>query len=86
MNLDALTTQIDEVFFMIGAAILLIEIAEIFFKGKPKARTFGEMLVSASTQIPYLFIEAFTTIFGFSFSTLSWRDMVPLSRLLADGA
>ena len=59
MNLDALTTQIDEVFFMIGAAILLIEIAEIFFKGKPKARTFGEMLVSASTQIPYLFIEAF---------------------------
>lgn len=59
MNLDALTTQIDEVFFMIGAAILLIEIAEVFFKGKPKARTFGEMLVSASTQIPYLFIEAF---------------------------
>lgn len=59
MNLDALTTRIDEVFFMIGAAILLIEIAEVFFKGKPKARTFGEMLVSASTQIPYLFIEAF---------------------------
>ena len=59
MNLDALTTQIDEVFFMIGAAILLIEIAEVFFKGKPKARTFGEMLVSASTQIPYLFVEAF---------------------------
>ena len=59
MNLDALTTRIDEVFFMIGAAILLIEIAEVFFKGKPKARTFGEMLVSASTQIPYLFVEAF---------------------------
>ena len=59
MNLYALTTRIDEVFFMIGAAILLIEIAEVCFKGKPKARTFGEMLVSASTQIPYLFVEAF---------------------------
>ena len=77
MNLDALTTQIDEVFFMIGAAILLIEIAEVFFKGKPKARTFGEMLVSASTQIPYLFIEAFIltgaySLFWIISQGLSW--------------
>lgn len=51
-NLEALTTQIDNVFFLIGAAILLIEIAEMFFKGELPAKTFGEMLASASTQIP----------------------------------
>ena len=52
MNLEALTTQIDNVFFLIGAAILLIEIAEMFFKGELRAKTFGEMPASASTQIP----------------------------------
>ena len=58
MNLETLTTQVDEVFFMIGAAILLIEIAEALFKGELRARTVGEMFVSASTQLPYLFVEA----------------------------
>jgi hypothetical protein len=32
MPLETLTAQIDEVFFLIGAAILLIEIAEIIFR------------------------------------------------------
>ena len=59
MNIEVLTTQIDEIFFLIGAAILLIEIAEMLFKGTMKTRTLGEMLVSASTQIPYLVIETF---------------------------
>ena len=57
MNLETLTTQVDEVFFIIGAAILLIEIAEMLFKGELKSKTIGEMLVSASTQIPYIFVE-----------------------------
>ncbi|MEO1725091.1 MAG: sterol desaturase family protein [Pseudomonadota bacterium] len=57
MNLDALTTQVDEVFFLIGAAILLIEIAEMLFKRELKGKTIGEMLVSASTQIPYIAVE-----------------------------
>ncbi len=56
-SLNTLVTQIDEVFFLIGAAILLIEIAEAFFKGELKGRRIGEALVSASTQIPYLLIE-----------------------------
>ena len=59
MNLEALTTQVDEAFFLIGAAILLIEIAEMLFKGEMKAKTFGEMLVSASTQIPYIVVQTF---------------------------
>jgi len=62
MTLDALTamgTQIDEVFFLIGAAILLIELAEVLFKGSHKGRTLAEMAVSASTQIPSILIEVF---------------------------
>ncbi len=59
VNPEILTTQIDEAFFLIGAAILLIEIAEMAFKREFKAKTFGEMLVSASTQIPYILVETF---------------------------
>ncbi|MEM8978147.1 MAG: sterol desaturase family protein [Pseudomonadota bacterium] len=59
MTLEALTTQIDEAFFLIGAALLLIEIGEMVFKGEFRAKTFGEMLVSASTQIPYILVETF---------------------------
>jgi len=57
--LTALGTQIDEVFFLIGAAILLIELAEVLFKGSHKGRTLAEMAVSASTQIPSILIEVF---------------------------
>ncbi|MEM6619280.1 MAG: sterol desaturase family protein [Pseudomonadota bacterium] len=57
MNLDLLTIRIDEAFFMIGAAILLIEIGEMAFKGELRAKTFAEMLVSASTQIPYIVVN-----------------------------
>lgn len=62
MTLDTLTTlggQIDEAFFLIGAAILLIELAEVLFKGSHKGRTLAEMAVSASTQIPSILIEVF---------------------------
>ena len=57
--MTALGTQIDEVFFLIGAAILLIELAEVLFKGSHKGRTLAEMAVSASTQIPSILIEVF---------------------------
>ncbi|MFT5159901.1 MAG: sterol desaturase/sphingolipid hydroxylase (fatty acid hydroxylase superfamily) [Paracoccaceae bacterium] len=64
--LAALGSDIDEAFFLIGAAILLIEIAEAWFSGKLKARTIGEMLVSASTQIPSILFEVviFTGAYG----------------------
>lgn len=58
-SLELLGTQIDDAFFLIGIAILLIEIAEALFKGEHRGRTFAEMLVSASTQIPYLAVEIF---------------------------
>ena len=56
-TLDTLTTQIDEAFFLIGAAILLIELAEALFKRALHGRTLWEMVVSASTQLPYLVIQ-----------------------------
>lgn len=59
MNLAEWTVQIDDAFFLIGAAILLIEIAEMIFKGDLKAKTFLEMVASASTQIPYIVVETF---------------------------
>lgn len=58
-NLTVLGEQIDTVFFIFGGAILLIELAEALFKGDHKGRTLWEMVVSASTQIPYLFMEVF---------------------------
>ena len=59
MNLQDLTTQIDEVFFLLGGLILIIEIAEMLFKGEFKSKTFLEMVASASTQVPYLLVETF---------------------------
>ena len=41
MNLEGLTSQVDNAFFLIGAAILVIEIAEMVFKGEFKAKTIG---------------------------------------------
>ncbi|WP_299208587.1 sterol desaturase family protein [uncultured Tateyamaria sp.] len=58
-SLETLGTQIDEVFFFIGIAILLIELAEVLFKGSHKGRTIAEMLVSASTQIPSIAVQVF---------------------------
>lgn len=65
-SISELGRNIDEAFFVIGIAILLIEIAEAWFKGKLKGRKIGEMLVSASTQLPYLLFEVlvFTGAYG----------------------
>ena len=53
-----LATRIDEAFLVIGAAILLIELVEVLFKRSHKGRSLLEMVASASTQIPYLVVEA----------------------------
>jgi len=56
-TLQNLGTQIDDAFFIIGAVIFAIELAEAWFKGSLRARKVGEMIASASTQIPYLLVE-----------------------------
>ena len=54
----AAARQFDEAFFIFGGLILLIEIAEMLFKRTFRKKTLLEMLASASTQIPYLLVEA----------------------------
>ncbi|MEM7439944.1 MAG: sterol desaturase family protein [Pseudomonadota bacterium] len=56
---DELATTIDDIFFLVGAAILLIEIAEMWFKGDLRRKTLLEMVASISTQIPYLVVTTF---------------------------
>lgn len=82
MNLEALTSNVDDIFFLIGAAILLIEIAEMFFKGEFKTKTFAEMIASASTQVPYILVETFILTGAYS---LYWiiAEMIPWSIPIA---
>jgi sterol desaturase/sphingolipid hydroxylase (fatty acid hydroxylase superfamily) len=100
MNIEiiqALGRDIDDVFFLIGAAILLIEIAEAAFKRKLKLRNLSEMLVSASTQIPFLLFEIliFASAYGLYYiiaeGYISWSIPanaygVALAVLVADFA
>lgn len=53
-----LATRIDDAFFLIGAAIFAIEILEALLKRSLTGKTIWEMVVSGSTQIPYLLVEA----------------------------
>ncbi|MBO9473153.1 sterol desaturase family protein [Shimia sp. R10_1] len=74
-----LAQQVDEVFFIIGIAILVIEIAEAWFKGALKGKTWLEMLASASTQVPYILVEAsmmtalYVGLYVFSDTVVSWH-------------
>ncbi len=82
MTLDTVTglaARIDEVFFMIGAAILLIEILEALFKRSMRGKTFIEMIASASTQIPYLLIEITLMTFAYSMLYIISYEFVPWS-------
>lgn len=63
--LFALATRIEDVFALIGGAILLIELAEAAFKRTLFKGTLTEMLISASTQIPYLLVEVLILSAGY---------------------
>jgi len=54
-----LADRIEAAFFIIGGLILLIELAEAWFKGSLKVRTLGEVAVSFSTLIPLVLAETF---------------------------
>ena len=77
--LTDLATQIDEVFFLIGGAILLIEIAEALFKGELKGRKISEAVASASTQIPYFLIETFVLTTAYGLYYILAETLVPWS-------
>ncbi len=56
-------TYFDEVFFIIGIAILGIELLKGFFSRSMKGRELLDMVASASTQIPSLLVETFLMSF-----------------------
>ncbi|MEM6481801.1 MAG: sterol desaturase family protein, partial [Pseudomonadota bacterium] len=77
MDLVTLTDRIDQVFMFVFAAILLIEIAEMLFKGEMSGKKTWEMLASASTQIPYVAVQSLilTSAYGLYWiisSALPW--------------
>lgn len=84
-----LANQIDVAFFLIGGAILLIEIAEAVFKRDYAGRTLWEMVVSASTQIPYLLAETLILTFGYglyyvlSYTVVPWAIPVTVGSVIA---
>ena len=61
-ELEALVTSIDDVFFVVGAAILGIELLKLLFQREMKGKTLLDMLASFSTQLPSIFFETF--VFG----------------------
>ena len=58
-TLQQLSSNIDDSFFLIGAALLLIEMTKGIFDGSLKWRGAADMFASLSTQIPFLLIETF---------------------------
>ncbi|WP_162653239.1 sterol desaturase family protein [Lentilitoribacter sp. Alg239-R112] len=76
-TIEKLGTEIDDVFFIIGAVILLIEIAEAWFKGSLKGKNILEMLASASTQIPYLFVEIFIMTSAYGLYYILAENLIP---------
>ena len=87
--------QIDEVFFVIGMVVLVIELVTGAIRKSLTGRTLLDMIANISTQIPYLLFEAGVMIFvyaGFvalSDSVVSWQIPVTawtvlLALLIAD--
>lgn len=86
MTYEAITEvvgNIDLIFLLIGAAILLIEIVEMLVKGTFKRRTLFEMGASLSTQIPSILVETVLLTTGYALyyiiaeATVSWS--IPLT-------
>ncbi len=80
--IERLGTQIDEAFFVIAAAIFVIELAEAWFEGSLKGRSIREMLVSASTQIPTVAVEIFIMTGAYGLYYIIADALVPWSITL----
>ncbi len=85
MTYDAINTlveDIDLIFLLIGAAILLIEIVEMLVKGTFRRKTLFEMGASLSTQIPSVLVNTVLLTGGYTLyyvaaEAISWS--IPLT-------
>lgn len=91
MTLDTLAEfgrNFDDAFFLIGAAMLLIEVLKALFSRSLKTHGVLDMVASVSTQIPFLIVETFLLSFaylGFVFvaeTFVSWSLPVTLGTAL----
>ena len=65
----------EDVFFLIGGALLAIELLKLLFSREKKARPVLDMVASASTQLPFLLVETFLLGFvylGFVYASDAW--------------
>ena len=68
MTMEALIAfgqDFEDAFFLIGVAILAIEVLKGLFSGSLNGRSALDMVASASTQIPYLIVEVFLLSFAY---------------------
>ena len=67
--------DIEDVFFLIGGALLAIELLKLLFFREKKARPVLDIVASASTQLPFLLVETFLLGFvylGFVYASDAW--------------
>lgn len=75
--LQELATGIDDSFFLIGIAVLGIEILSGLFNRTLKWRGFADMLTNVSTQIPFLLVEVFVLSAAYSLYVYVQQMFVP---------
>ena len=64
-TIEQLSASVDEVFFLIGGAMLLIEVVKTVLTRPFAGRSFLDMATSVSTQIPFLLLETFVLTFAY---------------------
>lgn len=64
--IEALGTSFDDAFFIIGAVILMIEIAKGLFSKTFSGKAFLDIVASISTQIPSILVETFIMVFAYA--------------------
>ena len=69
--LDLLGTRIDEAFFLIGAAMLGIELIKGWIEGTLRGRGLADMFASASTQLPFILVEVVVLTAAYGLYTLA---------------
>jgi len=85
---ENLSTSIDDLFFIFGAAILAIEIIQGLLTRRMTGRTFLDMLASLSTQLPFLAIETVLLVTGYvayeivSETYITWALPISVTALI----
>ncbi len=84
-TLARLGTDIDEAFFLIGIAMLLVELAKAAITGALRWRGVADMLASASTQVPFLLVEITVLTAAYALYTLLADAVVAWSLPITAG-